>query len=133
MLECDLKISEDYDYDTQKHIICPPMCEFKGIFDTGATNSVISVNVVDKLGLKSVGREKVYHVGGVSYENVYLINVILPNNMIFVSLSVTEGMFSGFDVLIGMDVISKGDFAVTTSEGKTVFSFQVPSTNKIIF
>ena len=31
------------------------------------------------------------------------------------------------DVLIGMDLISQGDFSVTNKGGSTVFSFRVPS------
>lgn len=31
------------------------------------------------------------------------------------------------DVLIGMNIISLGDLSVTNYEGKTVFSFRVPS------
>jgi hypothetical protein len=37
------------------------------------------------------------------------------------------------DVLIGMDIISRGDFALTHKEGKTVFSFRYPSLATIDF
>ena len=43
---------------------------------------------------------------------------------------VTE-MLIDVDVLIGMDIISKGDFSITASQGKTKFSFQIPSTHDI--
>ena len=33
----------------------------------------------------------------------------------------------GIDVLIGMDIISMGDFAVSNFDGKTQFSFRIPS------
>ena len=39
----------------------------------------------------------------------------------------------GADVLIGMDIISKGDFAVTHPEGKTQFMFRVPTQADIDF
>jgi hypothetical protein len=38
----------------------------------------------------------------------------------------------GTDVLIGMDIISMGDFAITNARGKTIFSFVIPSLNKKI-
>jgi uncharacterized protein YecA (UPF0149 family) len=38
-------------------------------------------------------------------------------------------MLTGTDVLIGMDIISMGDFTVTASKRKTKFSFQIPSTH----
>ncbi len=36
-------------------------------------------------------------------------------------------------MLIGMDIISRGDFAVTNKDGKTTFSFRLPSVAKIDF
>ena len=42
-------------------------------------------------------------------------------------LLVPVGEPSNCDVLIGMDVITSGDFAVSNHNGKTVFSFRVPS------
>jgi uncharacterized protein YchJ len=46
---------------------------------------------------------------------------------------VTEGTISGGDVLIGMDIITRGDFAVTNSDGRTTFSYRWPSTKRIDF
>lgn len=37
------------------------------------------------------------------------------------------------DVLIGMDVIGFGDLAVSNYEGKTSFTFRVPSTKRLDF
>lgn len=39
----------------------------------------------------------------------------------------------GADILIGMDVINRGDFAVTNVGGITKFSFRVPSEAHIDF
>ena len=49
-------------------------------------------------------------------------------------LKVTGGQLpKNIDVLIGMDVIKNGDFSITSSDGKTKFSFQIPSTYNIDF
>jgi SEC-C motif len=48
-------------------------------------------------------------------------------------MKVTEGILGGFDVLIGMDIISQGDFAVTNFGGNTRFSFRVPSLEELDF
>jgi uncharacterized protein YecA (UPF0149 family) len=40
---------------------------------------------------------------------------------------------NGPDVLIGMDIICSGDFAVTNKGGKTVFSYRYPSISPIDF
>ena len=53
--------------------------------------------------------------------------------VVFRKLKVTSGDLKDTDVLIGMDVISMGDFAVTARNGCTKFSFQIPSTHDIDF
>jgi len=40
---------------------------------------------------------------------------------------------SWYDVAIGMDVICKGDFAVTNKDDLTLFSFRIPSETAIDF
>jgi len=50
------------------------------------------------------------------------------------TLKVTDGDLSpNVDVLIGMDIIGLGDFAVTNKDGKTVFSYRMPSMECIDF
>lgn len=38
----------------------PEISQFEGLWDTGASGSVISKNVVDKLELKPIGKSKVF-------------------------------------------------------------------------
>jgi predicted aspartyl protease len=103
------------------------------LWDTGASGSVITKNVADKLGLKPNGKALVHHANGESAVNTYLIGIMLPNNVVFSALIVTEGILNGMDVLIGMDIISKGDFCISNFKGNTKFTFQVPSTHDIDF
>lgn len=63
----------------------------------------------------------------------YLVNIFLPNQVVFSKIRVTKGEFPGADILIGMDVIGSGDFAVTNNNGRTVFSFRIPSQSPIDF
>jgi hypothetical protein len=101
--------------------------ELMAIWDTGATNSVITKSAAKKCGLIPVGVENVSGVTGTSRVAAYFVTVNLPNN-ITMDLRVTEGEDCiGCDVLIGMDVISKGDFCVTNRNGLTVLSFRYPS------
>lgn len=100
--------------------------ELVAVWDTGATNSVITRTAAQKCGLIPVGVENVSGVTGSSQVAAYFVTIRLPNN-IEMNLRVTEGEDCiGCDVLIGMDVISKGDFCVT-NRGVTVFTFRVPS------
>ena len=100
--------------------------ELVAVWDTGATNSVITRTAAQKCGLIPVGVENVSGVTGSSQVAAYFVTIRLPNN-IEMNLRVTEGEDCiGCDVLIGMDVISKGNFCVT-NRGVTVFTFRVPS------
>lgn len=106
---------------------------FNAIWDTGATNSVISKRVASKLGLIPFNMTTVNHAGGKSVVPVYKVNIELPNQVGFVGINVSEGVLAGADVLIGMDIITKGDFAVSNVNGHTTFTYRVPSIEKIDF
>ncbi|MBK5203582.1 MAG: SEC-C domain-containing protein [Prolixibacteraceae bacterium] len=63
-----------------------------------------------------------------------MVCLLLPNNVSFRSVSVTECESLGaFDVLIGMDIIGNGDFAVSNLDGKTHMTFRLPSCENIDF
>lgn len=111
----------------------PEIIQFMGLWDTGASGSVISKTVVDKLDLKPIGKSKVFHANGESIVNVYAINLFLPNQVGFQFVKVTEGILNGFELLIGMDIITTGDFSITNVGGKTTFSFRVPSIKEVDF
>ena len=111
----------------------PPMAKFKAIWDTGATRSVISQNVVNACGLAPIGATRVYGVHGLKLADVFLVNIGLPNRVAIPELRVTLGQLAGADVLVGMDIIGQGDFAVTHPNGNTKFSFRMPSQADIDF
>ena len=108
--------------------------KFLAIWDTGATGSVITKKVVDDCGLKPISMAKVSTANGETTTPVYLASVFLPNKVAFTQVRMVEGKIAGDkEVLIGMDIISQGDFAVTNKDGKTAFSFRIPSIERIDF
>jgi predicted aspartyl protease len=111
----------------------PPLRHYSAIWDTGATGSVITTKVVTECGLKRIGLTRVDTASDSKIRPVYLISILCPNRAGFSQVRVTLGDIKGADVLIGMDIISKGDFAVTNSDGKTTFSFRSPSIECIDF
>jgi len=111
----------------------PKLCTFNAVWDTGATGSVISQRIVDACGLKPIGMVMVHTAGGECMSEVYLVSIILPNQVGFPNVKVTKGNMISAEMLIGMDIISQGDFAVTHKDGKTCFSFRVPSMERIDF
>lgn len=99
------------------------------LWDTGATNSCISLDVVKQLGLISTGKLPIRTPTGDGVVNTYLVDVTLPNNVPVKDLMVCDSAIGsqGIGMLIGMDIISQGDFCVTNFNGHTVFSFRMPS------
>jgi len=130
VLANNIKIKEDFDPSTPQ----ANKQDYLAIWDTGATNSVITSKVVNDLSLIPTGMTKVQGVTGVEVVNTYLVCFYLPNLLYLNNLTVTESSsLTGCDALIGMDVIGRGDFAVTNFNGKTVFTFRMPSCEKIDF
>jgi predicted aspartyl protease len=109
------------------------MTTFCALWDTGASCSSIAKEVAEKLGLTPVSRATVYHANGQSIVNLYDISMALPNKTLFKYITVAEGMYTGFDMLIGMDIITKGDFSISNFDGKTTFSFRIPSCKETDF
>lgn len=77
------------------------------------------------------GIAQVHGVSGPTQAETYLVNIGLPNKVVFASLRVTKGIIYGADVLIGMDIIASGDFSVTNCEGFTKFTYRTPSIKHI--
>lgn len=103
------------------------------IWDTGASASVISQRVIDALALPAFGIVTVRAAGGEHRTTQHVVGIALPNGLHFSPTPVTRGMFEGFDVLIGMDILSRGSFAVTNMGGKTIMLFSCPSHGFIDF
>ena len=110
-----------------------------GIWDTGASRSAITKSTAAKLGLKPIGiaMVQVAHGDKPVPRNVYLIDLVIENAMNIEKGRVTEcDELTGdqaVGMLIGMDVITVGDFAVTNFKGKTCMTFRIPSMQKLDF
>lgn len=129
-LETRCGVCEAYD-PAAPNVRHPAVQQCNAIWDTGAMRSVISTSVVKRLSLKPTGMTRIFHANGESVVNTYSVNILLPNQVFFSSLPVTEGLLNDTDVLIGMDIISRGDFSITAANNKTKFSFQLPSTHDV--
>ena len=123
-------IAEAHDPSTSPS---PQRKKYIAIWDTGATRTVISPKVVQELGLKPIRREIAQGANSISEVNVYLVNLLMPHNVGLVGVPVAEMDFGDEDALIGMDIISKGDFAVSNFQGRTTFTFRTPSLEKFDF
>jgi hypothetical protein len=99
----------------------------KALIDTGATGSCVSKDFAEGSRLVFVSMATVFTAQGRGFVPVYNIDIALPNSVMFSNIEATE--FSGgqgFDVIIGMDILCKGDMAITNANEETVFSFRIP-------
>lgn len=106
---------------------------FEAIWDTGATHSVITERVVIECNLFPFGISQIQSATEIKTCEVYYVSLILRNHVGIPKIKVSKLPVGGADVLIGMDIISLGDFAVTNKEGKTTFSFRIPPVERIDF
>ena len=111
----------------------PKFEKANALWDTGATSSCISNQLAEKLHINPIGFEEMYHANGSSIVPTYLINILLPNEIGFYHIHVLGCDLHNMDAIIGMDIISQGDFAISNFEGKTFFSFRIQSTQNISF
>jgi hypothetical protein len=124
------------------HVPAPPPM-FSALIDTGAQKTMISSNVATSLSLQIQGQVQVQGVSSVQWHNAYLFHVafilpiILPGQpvpilgqpvqlAIHINPNVIYGAelpaLAGFDVLLGMDVLSSGSLKIEGS-GHYSFSF----------
>ena len=111
----------------------PTAVRFNALWDTGATNTGISQRVVESLSLIPDGYVESHHAQGVAHGIPrFTVNLLLPPNVGVSGVQVAQvELLDGVDVLLGMDIINLGDFSVTNKDGKTMFSFIIPSQKHI--
>ena len=107
-------------------------CEVEStVWDTGATNTIISSAVIDALGLKPVRQTQIEGVGGCMDSSVYKINIYVDGCLEFTGIEALSGDIGDYDVIIGMDIITLGDFVITNKDDQTWFAFRYPSSEHI--
>ena len=107
--------------------------KWTALWDTGATCTFISKNVVDRIGLVPTTYVPVDTIKERDQEALrYNVLLQFPNGFSTEVHAVGWPQFSGnVDLVIGMDVITRGDFSITNPKRKTTFSFRIPSTKEI--
>jgi len=98
------------------------------LWDTGATGTCIKPWIKDRLNLRLFGTQtRIAGVGGEVNTFVAFVNIRLMCDVEIDDCPVYVADFPGYaDLLIGMDIIGMGDFAICNTGGKTSFSFAIP-------
>jgi len=105
------------------------------LWDTGSGRSGVSKSLAKELCLTPVknGDDPKKNIGSAGeYTTIfYCLDIFLSENMKIYNVIVSDFADNKkFDILIGMDIITMGDFAITNDNGNTVFSFRIPTSNK---
>jgi hypothetical protein len=126
-----IEVGEKVNMDANR----PHKNEFLAIWDTGATNTCITQKAVISAGLPQIGVTNCQGVyGKIEKRPLYMGCLYLPNKVCVNRLPLIEiDSLPGADLLIGMDIIGAGDFALSLESGNTVFSFRFPSAISIDF
>jgi hypothetical protein len=107
----------------------------KALWDTGATQCCISDRLATELDIPQVDFVDVATAAGIIQFPVHKMHLILPNNLVFHDLEAIGFTYADddCDLIIGMDIMTQGDLSLTNMEGRTVFSFRIPSLHVVDF
>lgn len=117
-----LTTDEHIDYDDK-------LIPIKALWDTGSSESVISSKLVRKLSLHPIGSALLNGTSLSCKTKIYEIILLFAEKQ-RIALQVTESpqiSNSGIDLLIGLDVISMCDFAISTDNENICMSIRFPS------
>ena len=107
------------------------------LWDTGASCTCISEDVIKQLSLMSISKIPILTPSSKipEFRDIYIVDVELPNGVNLKSIPVCSSEIGnqGIQMLIGMDIITKGDFAISNYNNRTIFSFRYPAYEDINF
>lgn len=106
----------------------PKTVRARALWDTGATISAITPQIAKELGVPVVARIPISGVHNVNIVDVVTVSVLLPNQANISDMRAAVcALNPAVDAIIGMDIISQGDFAISNGKNETLFSFVMPS------
>lgn len=97
----------------------------RAVWDTGAAITAISGSMVDGFEAEPYEHGTAIGATGTSQSDIYLATIELPGGIVLHDMEVWGVDLDGYagDVIIGMDVISKGRLIVDNRNGAARFSF----------
>jgi hypothetical protein len=106
------------------------LTEIEALWDTGAVMTCIKPSLWNRLKLRQsalVESITMSGIGGDVEADGTLVSIWLAPNFVIELCPVYVADFPGnAELLIGMDILGMGDFAICNADSKTSFSFAVP-------
>lgn len=105
----------------------------KALWDTGACCTCISKSVASAMGLVKVNERELIGADNQPFmADVFCVRLTMGHFVIgFIEVCGIPMDGKAENMIIGMDVITKGDLSITNYQGKTVLTFREPSLEKI--
>lgn len=100
------------------------------LWDTGSNHTLISKEYIEDAGLNPNMRSKIATVNGEVNSEIYQVSIKIKEigHIFEMAIQAIPNIHKyGIDMLIGMDIISQGDFSLTHKNGELYFSFKYPS------
>ena len=99
----------------------------RAMWDTGSNATILSTKLVSELRPDHFGQGGMTGIGGQSEGDTYLLHISLPTGDIITYQEVYEANLGDYDAIIGMDIITRGNFHLDCIKGETLFSFELPN------
>lgn len=118
---CDIDVA---DYDVNNEMLLQRQT-VKALWDIGATVTVLSEEIVNRMGLipSDVSRVSGWD-GKPIMTNIYNVDIVLDGLRIeFVNA--VRGPLKNIDMILGMDVICQGDLHITHPNYSTLLEFSI--------
>jgi len=107
-----------------------PYFNVTALLDTGASSSCVSRLFASRNEFVSLCDCEVSGAGGKYISKVYYADILLPGDISIQDIEVTDFFDNRkFDVIIGMDIITAGDLALSNYNGQMTVSFRCPPVN----
>ena len=97
------------------------------MWDTGSNATILSTALIRELQPEQFGQGGMVGIGGESEGSTYLMHVCLPTGDVITYQEVYAAELTGCDAIIGMDIITLGDFHLDLCQGETSFTFSLPN------
>jgi len=97
------------------------------LWDTGASVSAITPDIMNKLNVTPVDKKTIAGIHSTQVVDIVYITVELPNGVIKKNIEAAVcNIPSNVGMILGMDIILLGDFALSNGNSQTLLSFAAP-------
>ena len=99
----------------------------EALWDTGASMSAITPEIQKQLRAVPIDRKDIAGIHNTEEVDIVSLTLELPNSVVKKIIRVAVcNITSKVGVILGMDIISLGDFALSNGNDQTLISFAVP-------